>query len=362
MYFASGQFSDLHVDRQAAAEVPVRIPFSRPCSGTAEILGAARVLNSPWWTMGPEVSAFEQEAAEMLRVPEGCECVAVSSCTAALYLLLKAHGVGPEWTAIVPDLTFCATANAAIAVGAKVELCDVDERGMLDLCRYLAGLAGKIVSLPVHFAGAAYGNEGFGLVIHDQAHSFAPFHGLANSAFSFFPTKNISGGEGGLVVAGKPIADKIRQLRNHGRASTYEVAEPGALNFRMSDLTAAVLRVQLKRLPDMLVRKAQIEAQYRQGLEGVVKLPPRGVTHLFWIRHPERDRIKAELAAQGIETSIHYKPLHELGYGPNEAERFPMASTIAAQTLSLPFHPLLTNHEVETVIEAVKRASYENQL
>lgn len=333
---------------------PEKIAFSRPFAGTEEQLAAIRVLQSPWWTMGPEVEALEIEAAAMLRVPHGCEAVAVSSCTAALFLLLQAHGVGPGWTAIVPDLTFCATANAVLAAGAKVELADVDENGMMSL-GFLTHPDSKVCLIPVHFAGAEYKGAGCGLVIHDQAHSFSPFRGLSNSAFSFFPTKNLAGGEGGLVVASKAIAAKIRELRNHGRASTYEVSQPGSLNFRMSDLTAAILRVQLKRLVSMLTRKQQIELQYRDGLEKSVTLPPLGVTHLFWVRHPQRDRIREHLAQQQIETSIHYKPLHQLGYGGTDQD-FPVATQISKTTLSLPFHPGLNNQDVERVIQAVKEA------
>jgi len=336
-----------------------KIAFSRPFAGTEEQLAAMRVLRSPWWTMGPEVEAFEKEAHAMLRAGDDLEAVAVSSCTAALFLLLKAHGVGPGWGAIVPDLTFCATANAALATGAEIVLCDVDKNGLLDLDRFYSAKGHRaVVAIPVHFAGVPFMDDvAFSFKIHDQAHSFAPFRGqdFPNSAFSFFPTKNLAGGEGGLVLASKPIAEKVRQLRNHGRSSTYEVAYPGALNFRMTDLVAAILRVQLKRLPQMLTRKQQIELRYREGLKGVVQLPPLGVTHLFWIRHPERDRIKILLEAEGIQTSIHYKPLHELGYGDGEKE-FPMTSKIAKETLSLPFHPGFTNQEVEQVIEAVRKA------
>jgi len=339
------------------------VPFYRPSAGQEEIEAAARVLRSDWWTQGTEVEAFEAEAAEVLGVPEGHEVVAVSNCTAGLYLLLQAHNVGPEWTVAVPDLTFAATINAVLAVGAKAEILDVDDNGILEalgLGKWLIerSRSAKVAAIAVSFAGIHFNPpfEPRGLVIHDQAHSFQPGAYRPNSSWSFFPTKNITGGEGGLVGCDSSVAKEIRARRNHGRSETYRVDYRGCLNHRMTDIQAAVLRVQLKKLPQMLLKKRAIEGIYRRRLAGYVMLPPKGVTHLFWIQSLKRDRIREALAKRGIGTSIHYKPLSRLGYG-GDKRACVKAGLIADMTLSLPFWPDLTEVEIIKICDIVEEAA-----
>lgn len=347
------------------------VPFSRPFTSPdrrEELVALERVLKSGQWTQGPEVEAFEREAAEYLGCPEGHECVAVSSCTAGLYLLLKAlWSPGMDRQRVnIPDLTFAATANAVLAAGLVPVVHDVDQRGVLDSESWWHGW-----TICVSYAGLLdppkIGGECESLMIHDQAHSFQPGAYRPYSAWSFYPTKNITGGEGGLVGAPSRVAAVVRELRNHGRSAPYQADHAGALNFRMTDFQAALLRVQLQHLPEAFSRKREIEAFYRNELGGWVKLPPKGVTHLFWIRHPRREELKAALEAAGIQASIHYRTLTDLWpriegrfgievYSPYKEAVLPItpvAHRIAAETLSLPWFPGMTEGQVEAVVKSV---------
>lgn len=328
----------------------LEIPFYRPYLGIEEMEAANRVIRSGWLTQGVEVEAFEKEAAAMLGAPEGHECVAVSSCTAGLYLLLKAYGIGEGSSVVVPNLTFAATINAVIATGATPIIEDVDENGVL---KDSFVQERRNVAIQVEFGGRDGGLNDAEISFYDQAHSFAPGSYKPNSAWSFFPTKNITAGEGGLI--GIYTNTAIRNMRDHGRVSTYDVEFPGSLNFRMTDLQAAILREQLKKLPQILANKRKISEIYRRELEGVVKLPPPGVTHLFWIQHPERDKIKAHLEAIGIQTSIHYKPLSEMDcYKKYVSGPMPVSEKIGRETLSLPFWPMLSDYQAMAIARNVK--------
>jgi len=326
------------------------IPFYRPYIGQSEVEAVERVLKSGWLTQGPEVKAFEREAAEVLGAPEGHECVAVSSATAGLYLLLKAMKLDHGHLIEVPDLTFAATINAVIAAGATPKIVDVDEDGIIRP-------SGLYRAITVTFGGFMGGPNATETLLYDQAHSFQPGAYRPNSTWSFFPTKNITAGEGGLVGCDSERAAIIRQMRDHGRSGTYEVKYPGSLNFRMTDIQAAILRVQLKRLPRILELKSAIEAVYREELDGLVKLPPKGITHLFWIRHPFSLPIKVALADKGIETSNHYKPLSRFDcYKKYCSDNMETSQKIASETLSLPFWPGLSKDQAKYVADAVKEA------
>jgi len=323
-----------------------KIPFYQICVGEEEIEAAARVIRSGWLTQGPEVEAFEAEAAAMLGAPPGHECVAVSSCTAGLYLLMQALAwTGPGKKIVVPTMTFAATINAVIAAGAEPVIHDVDMECRLRIGESMPDSDGVVY---VHFAGldqfvAGRARDIGRGVIHDQAHSFQPGAYLQNSVWSFFPTKNITAGEGGLIGCRSIVAEQIRKMRDHGRSGTYEVEYPGSLNFRMTDIQAAILREQLKKLPWILARKRRVANIYREQFvwHDLIKPPPHDVTHLFWVRVKNPGSVMEALHDRGIETSVHYRPLHQMDaykqYAPSPC---PNADRIYQNIVSLPFWPM----------------------
>jgi len=249
----------------------------------------------------------------------------------------------------LPTMTFAASINAVLAAGHKPIIEDVDQNCHLvrqDVNVELqVSFGGKLVDFPADYLG---------LTFYDQAHSIQPGTFKKMSVWSFYSNKNIGCGEGGLIGCHKDMARTMRAMRDHGRISTYEVRFPGSLNFRMAEIQAAILREQIKKLPWMIARKQEIASLYREQLQDErIVLPPEGVTHLFWIRVPERDHVKTRLGKDGIETSIHYKPLHHMEaykrYAANKS--FPIADKIAAETLSLPFWPEMSLDQVQYVCD-----------
>jgi dTDP-4-amino-4,6-dideoxygalactose transaminase len=325
------------------------IPFYVPFVGREEEEALKRVIRSKWLTQGPEVEAFEAEAAAFLGAPERFECVAVSSGTAALYMLIEESFREEFHRVHLPTLTFAATINAVLANGLKPVICDVSANGILSEMgsqNVMVSFGGKI---PIGWTGKT---------ILDQAHSFQPGAFHDRSAWSFYSNKNIGCGEGGLIGCHEQMASILKAKRDHGRVGKYEVAYPGSLNFRMSEIQAAVLREQLKKSPLIFARKRAISNVYRSRLEGVegLILPPDGVFHLFWIRVVHhRDLLKDCLAEWGIETSVHYKPLHQMEAFKRWCgdRSFPIADLLANETLSLPFWPGLEEDQAHFICDKI---------
>lgn len=323
---------------------------------------------------GPEVAAFEREFADAL--VGGRDCVAVSSGTAGLHLGLIAAGVKPGDEVLVPSFTFAATGNSVALAGATPIFVDIDPATFcMDPAAAEAAITPRTKAMmPVHLYGHPAAMDAFaGLsertgvrVFEDaaQAHgaslSGAPVGSFGDFAmFSLYPTKNMTSGEGGMVsCASAEIVRNMRLLRNQGMEKRYENEVIG-FNCRMTDIHAAIGRVQLGKLPAWTARRQAIAARYNAELEGVV-VPhvAQGAVHVYHQYtisvSSDRDGFAAALASEyGVGTGVYYPvPTHEL---PSFAITLDLPATRhAAQTvLSLPVYPTLTDDEVDTIIGAV---------
>ena len=378
----------------------MQVPFFRPSIGDAEIDEVVRCMKSGWLTTGPNAMAFEQEFAELL----GGEihAIAVNSATAALHLGLEALGVTDGDEVILPTLTFTATAEVVRYLGATPVFVDVDRAS---LCLTPEAVANAItartkVIMPVHFAGQAcdmtslrrLANEHGLQILDDAAHALPTRHGNSligsqgagadATAFSFYANKTMTTGEGGmLTVSEQTIADRARIMRLHGidrdvfsrftdtNASwMYDVVAPG-YKYNMTDMAAALGRVQLQRVNDFCTERAARAARYDSALSDLPLTlpshPMRGDTHswhLYIIEvSPEspldRNKLIESLKSEGIGTSVHYRPLHQMTYWSEthyKAE-FPNADAYFEGCVSLPLFMGMTDAEQDYVIETLLR-------
>lgn len=382
--------------RPAAAESPF-VALARPSIGDDEIAAVVATLESGWLTTGPRVAAFEQAFAAHVGSPHA---VAVNSCTAALHLALLAAGVGAGDEVITTPLTFCATANAVIHTGATPVFADVDPHTRnLDPGAVEAAITPKTKAvIVVHLGGLPADMRRFrgladthGLtLIEDAAHAVEAVSNAGKvgttadfTCFSFYSTKNLTTGEGGMVTTASANAeDFIRTAALHGLSrngwsryakggsSHYDVLLAG-FKYNMMDLQAAIGLQQLARIGALQRRRAEVTASYDRGFADLpLALPAhaaeneRHAHHLYAVlvdearAHHTRDQLQAALAERGVGTSIHFRALHLHRY---YAERFalkrgqfPHAERISDTTLSLPLSPALTDPEVAQVIDAVR--------
>jgi dTDP-4-amino-4,6-dideoxygalactose transaminase len=345
-----------------------------------------RVLDSTQWVLGEEVAAFEQEFA---RFCGAGEAVAVNSGTSALHLSLLSAGVGPGDEVITVPFTFIATIAAIEYAGARPVLVDIEPRTFtMDPAAIERAITPRTKAIvPVHLYGQAADMDPIlelararGIaVIEDaaQAHG-AEYKGrrcgsLGDlAAFSFYPTKNLGAyGEGGAVVTSDPAhAERIRTLRNWGQRQRYEHALKG-FNCRMDGIQGAILRVKLRRLEQWTEARRARAAEYDRRLAGTEFAPPyvrpggRHVYHLYTVRvggkDGQRERCREHLEREGIQTAIHYPiPAHlqpayaDLGYGRGD---FPVTEAAAAEVMSLPLFPEMTDGQLDTVAGALQHLS-----
>jgi dTDP-4-amino-4,6-dideoxygalactose transaminase len=352
----------------------------------AELLAAIeRVCDSQRFIMGPDVEALERELAAALEVEHA---VAVSSGTDAILAALMALGIGPGDEVITSTYSFFATAGCVTRVGATPVFVDiVPETFNLDPQAVKAAITPRTRAvIAVHLFGlcadmdpllAATGAAAIPL-IEDAAQAIGSRYKERQAGtvgrigcFSFFPSKNLGAfGDGGLVTTNDAaLGRELRLLRNHGAEPKYYHRRIGG-NFRLDTLQAAVLRVKLPHLPAWTDARRENAARYdrlfqRAGLAGRVRLPvePAGYRHIYnqyKIRLPDRDRIRKELAAQGIGTEVYYPvPFHlqecfaDLGYRKGQ---FPLAEEAAATSLALPIYGELTGVQQQTVVDALARS------
>ena len=341
----------------------------------------ARVLDSGWYILGPEVDAFEAEYAAYC---EAEHAIGVANGLDALHLALLAMGVGPGDEVIVPSNTYIATWLAVSQCGATpVPVEPVEATYNIDPARIEAAITPATrVILPVHLYGQpadldpilAIARKHGLRVLEDAAQAHGArykgrrigAHGDA-VAWSFYPGKNLGAlGDGGAVTTNDPeLADRIRVLRNYGSRVKY-VNEVQGYNSRLDPIQAAVLRVKLKYLDEWNARRAALARVYCEGLAGSGLVLPQvqewadPAWHLFVVRHPQRDALHKHLADAGIGSLIHYPiPPHkqqayaEAGY---PADAFPLASQLAGEVLSLPMGPQKALDQVDTVVAALVRA------
>jgi dTDP-4-amino-4,6-dideoxygalactose transaminase len=408
--------------------LPRFLAFAPPLLDQDELLELKDTLDSGWLTRGPKCERFEGECRKILQA-DGC--LAVSSCTAALHLGLRALGIGEGHAVVTTPLTFVSTAHAVVYTGARPVFCDVDpEDGNLSLERVRellengcdggphgtrmhkdTGLAIKAL-LPVHYGGFPADPEGFretagdyGLqVLEDAAHAFAaeaggspvgsrrlqrpPGHGLGiMSAFSFYATKNVACGEGGLLTGPEELVRRAGVLAAYGITDerriwgryapkgswVYDVSDLGFKN-NFTDLGAAMGLAQLRKLPEMQSRRrefSEIWGRALRELDGdLVALPreKRGTAsawHLYPLRikadrlRASRDEIIVRLKDLNIGTSVMFQPVHlftyyrkALGYAEGD---FPEAEAFFASEISLPMSPANPVPLVEEAAETLRR-------
>jgi perosamine synthetase len=356
------------------------IPIARPQMGEEEKELVWSAMSSGALAQGARVRELEERFADFIGVPHA---VATSSGTTALHLALLASEVGPGDEVITVPFTFFASASTILFTGARPVFVDVDEASFnIDVAQIEAAITPRTraimpVSLygqPADLPAIADIAERRGLALVEDA---AQSHGAAigdrrsgswgAGCFSFYPTKNMTTGEGGMVTTADPaVADRARLMREHGMRVRYRHEMVG-YNFRMTDIHASIGLAQLAKLPGYNARRRQIAARYDRELRGVIT--PRvlpGVTHVYHqytIRVNRRDEFVDRLKERGVGTGIYYpipvhrqKPLLELGYGDLP---FPVSERLCGEVLSIPVHPSLTDDEVETVIAAVNGVAAE---
>jgi perosamine synthetase len=374
------------------------LPFGQPNFGKEEIAAVTRVLRSGWVGMGPEVIAFEEELAAFVGSPH---VVSVSSCTAALHLAMLVNGIGPGDEVIVPSLTWCSTANAALYAGARPVFCDVDPETFCitpALVRAAITRRTKAV-IVVHFGGLAADVAALRaalpsriVLIEDAAHALGATYldhrpvGSSGHAtcFSFYANKNLSTAEGGAVaLADGARADRLRSLRQHAlpldawKRFTHPKSillsnQLTELGYKMNytDLQAALGRVQLRRQGEFATRRLAIAQVYAEGLRDLRPMPHlqaectnvRHARHLFTIQLPfgrlklAREEFILALRARNIGATTHYAPLHTMPLyrGRSAAPRLRHTEQIAKSIVTLPISASMTIDDARDVIRNIR--------
>jgi dTDP-4-amino-4,6-dideoxygalactose transaminase len=370
-----------------------RVPLADLNYDKEEEDAVLRVVRSRWLTMGPVTAEFEAAFAKLTGAKHA---VAVSNCTEALHLACRSLGIGPGDEVIVPSLSFVASANAVLYTGAEVRFADIISP--LELTISPKAIETQInpttkAILVVHYAG--YSCQMPALcqiakrhrlhVIEDCAHApGASRDGLPLGTwgdvgcFSFFSNKNLSTGEGGMLVTNRDdVAARVRLARSHGmttltwqrhagHAFSYDVVDLG-YNYRIDEIRAALGLVQLRKLADANARRHAITEQYRRLLSALpvelplVDVPGESACHILPVLLPEnsdRGRVMESLRERGIQTSIHYPPIHLFtfyrGKYPNVV--LPQTERAAERLLTLPLYPGMSDRDVELVVAELRSA------
>jgi dTDP-4-amino-4,6-dideoxygalactose transaminase len=363
---------------------------SEPVLGADENAALTAVIESGWVTMGDRVREFEQAFA---RLHEAEDSIAVSSCTAALHLILHALGIGPGDEVLVPSLTFVATANSVLYVGARPVFVDIESPEVplmsLDDAEAKCTARTKAVIL-VHFGGYLADRDAWQsfarrkglLLIEDAAHApglpAAGTFGEA-AAFSFYGNKNMTTAEGGAIIAGnRSLRETIRRARSHGMTSStrqrldsrspdYDVTMLG-FNYRMDELRAAIGLAQLKRLLEWNEIRRRLSFHYRQLIAGhcptvIVPFtnPWPSAHHLMPVVLPtaiDRQTVIDRLRKRGIQTTVHYPPVHRLSFYNDLYPdcHLPRTEEFARRELTLPLHPRMIPANVEFVVNSIAAA------
>jgi dTDP-4-amino-4,6-dideoxygalactose transaminase len=340
---------------------PPVVDLARRTASLQPELGAAveRVLRSGWFLLGPETEAFEAEFAAFCGRRHA---VAVASGTEALRLALRALGVGIGDEVVVPAFTAVPTAAAVCATGAVPVFADVErDTAMLDLQQATAAATERTRAvIPVHLYGRPAVAPDLGApVLEDaaQAHgALDPQTASAAAAYSFYPTKNLGGiGDGGAVVTDDAdLAAQVRLLRAHGRTGDYEHSEVTG-NSRLSEIEAAALRLELRRLPEWNARRQLIARSYREAAPEMRWQSPqeRHVYHLCVARIDDRDAFRAQIP---FGSAVHYPRAltQQPAYRQFVRDPCPEAESWAAECVSLPCFPEMTDDEIKIVCRALR--------
>ncbi len=369
------------------------IPIAYPLIGAEEEAAALRVLASGRLAQGERVAAFERRFAELCHVQEAA---AVSSGTAALQLALLAHEIGRGDEVITTAFNFTATANAILLVGATPVFVDIEpDTYTLDPVQAEIAITRRTKAiLPVHLYGHPCDMnrlqqmaEAYSLTLIEdasQAHVATidgkPVGSFGTGCFSFYATRNMTTGEGGMVTTNDPaIAERVRLLRNHGQEACYYQIALG-YNLRMTELQAALGIAQMEKLEHFTQRRIANATYLTEHLKGTVQTPVvrpgyRHVFHQYAIRIPSmRKECMTELRVKGIDTTINYPlPIHQQPFyrrksslfrvlnpgkrsavkGGNPFAQLPATESAAQQVLSLPVHPALSQEDLSTIAREV---------
>lgn len=372
--------------------------FGKPVLGDEEIEAVADVIRSTWIGTGERCIEFERAIADYVGAKHG---VGVSSCTAALHAALVAAGVGPGDEVITTALTFVATAHAIVHAGATPILADVEHETLNidveDVRRRLTERTRAVV--PVHFGGLPVQLQELrkvarsveAVIVEDAAHALGaryggrPIGADGVACFSFYPNKNITTGEGGMITCeDDELAERLHILRLHGlsrdawerfRSKRVVFSDAVALGFKynLTDLQAALGLVQLRRLDDFMTARRALSARYDDVLVEIpgLRAQPRPwnddvqhAHHLYVVEvEPEfgidRDDLLAALRAENIGAGVHYRAVHLHPYYRNQlgmsSGELPVASLLSERVLSLPLSPAMTVEDVERVGAALRR-------
>jgi dTDP-4-amino-4,6-dideoxygalactose transaminase len=355
----------------------------------ADIAVVADTYRSGWLSMGPRTARLEEEFA---RYTGAEHALAVANGTAALHLICLAAGLGPGDEVIVPSLTFVATVNAVRYTGATAVFADIEslERPWLSPGAVEAAVTPRTRAImSMHYGGhagqvealAALAREHGLILLEDAAHAVGSRLGGrhlgtlgAASAFSFFSNKNLAVGEGGMALTGDAeLAERMRLLRSHGmttltwdrhrgHASSYDVVALG-FNYRIDEPRAALALARLERLDLENARRGELVQRYRDELAGVPGiapgLPPAdgmdSAHHLFTAvldEEVDRDAFRAALAERGVQTSVHYPPVHRFAIYADGAPELPVTDAYAARTVTLPLFAGMTDEQQDLVLDA----------
>ena len=366
------------------------IPLCIPNIGDEEVQAAVEIIKSGWLTHGPKNTEFEEEFAKYIGVKKA---ISLNSCTSALHLAIQALGIRGE--VILPSFTFVASANAVITAGARPVFADI----YYDTCNINPDdIEEKVTEnteaiMPVHYAGQScemdrimeIANKHHLAVIEDSAETIGgEYKGKKSGSFgigcfSFFPTKNITTGEGGMFTTNdEALADKVKSLIGHGISSTafareksekpwFRSASFAGYNFRMSNILAAIGVEQLKKLDEMNEKRRMHACYLNERLRDIdeIDLPVedkycKHVYQMYTIKVKNRDRYNFvhQLRKKGIGASVHFDPpVHkqayyvENGYGNLD---LPVTEKVANSIVTLPMYPQLTLEEVDTIISAIQ--------
>lgn len=375
-----------------------RIPFAQAEISPEAQAASARVLASGWITTGPEVVAFEHDFAELV---DARHAIAVSSCTAAIEISLRALRLRPGARVLTSTMTFCGAVHAIVHAGCEPVLVDVNPHTLMPDAHTVAEAVGRTgpveAMVVIHFAGhpapvaemAAAANLPLGRVVEDAAHALGAKVGdrwvgsvSAATCFSFYATKNLPIGEGGMITTDDDdLAAYARQVRIHGMShDAWKRYLPGAgwrygvdvdgIKANMTDVQAAIGRAQLQHFSEWQDRRERLAQAFDRRLSQIAGLqgpswPERGLHawHLYVIQVQAdfgvgRDEFISRLAERGVDCSVHFIPLHRQNYfkqllATQQPQDFPVADAAFAQIVSLPFYPGLTDEMVDRLWEEI---------
>ena len=354
-----------------------QIPMADPRLGEEEKAAVEAVLDSGMLAAGEAVAAFEAEFADYC---DAAHAVATTNGTTALHAALEGLGIGAGDTVLTTPFTFVATANAVRLAGADPLFADVDPSTYnLDPAAARETIAahdgGIDAVLAVHLYGLPAALDDLaaiadahdaplvedGAQAHGARHRGRPVGSVGDvGCFSFYPTKNMTTGEGGMIVTDDAgVAERVRSFIDHGRSGSRGHVRVGH-NFRLPETAAAIGRVQLDRLPGYVERRREHASRLNEGLAGTDLVTPTEPSHLrhaynqYTVRCEQREQLRDHLADAGIDTAVYYPtPVHEESAYDGVDASAPVAEQAAREVLSLPVHPQLSARDVDAVVDAV---------